>query len=284
MSHDQPGQDGKDPRGGRDEFDHFFTDRNARRPEQRDPDATAWGEAPYDDRAGTDPYDDRTQAAQPPSYGAGGQGYGDQHSYVQPPRPDEDYYGYEQGGGPYYGQEQEQRRRGNAWAPVLVIVASLLVVGVVAAIALTRSNNNGSSQANSPLPTQTVTKTQTHSPTEQSPTQSESQPSSSSESSASSSPSSESSSASPSTSYATDLPASASPCPGGADYGTGPRTTCAFAGVVASRYQSAKDADGNASFSATSPETHQSYDVTCTAGQIVTCVTTTNATVYMLRK
>ncbi|WP_265442631.1 hypothetical protein [Flexivirga meconopsidis] len=274
MSHDQNGQDGKDPRGGRDEFDHFFTDRDARRAQQRDPDATAWAEGGYDQPASGDPYDDRTQTALPPSYD-NGQGYDDQHSYVQPPRPDEDYYGYEQQGGPYYGQ-QPPRRRGNIWAPVAVIVASLLVVGVIAAIALNRSGDSGQ-QANSPLPTQTVTKTQTQSPSEQSPSSTDS--SSSSESS-SSSPSSSQSSAS----YATALPGSASPCPGSADYGVGPRTTCAFAAVVATKYNSAKDSDGNASFSATSPETRKSYDVTCTAGDVVTCVTTTNATVYMLRK
>jgi hypothetical protein len=254
VSHDQPGQG--DPSGGRDEFDHFFSDRNGSKSSAQDPDTTAWADPAEADA-------DRTQAT----------GHA---SYVRPPQPQQydeyapaDQSGYYQPAA-YY--DEPPQRRGAMWAPVAVIVASLAIVAVVIAIIL---NNSSGKMANGAFtPTQTVTQT-----TNQNPSQSSS--SSSSSSTSSGSPSSSSSSSSPKP--ATKLPAAASGCPGSDSYGTGPKTSCSFAGVVATLYNAKKHDDGSASFSAKSPETHDNYKVSCAAEKYVTCTTETGAIIYILR-
>lgn len=257
MSHDQPGQD--DPRGGRDEFDHFFSDRG-NGSEATDPDQTAWADPAYTDS-------DRTQSTQ--------------HApYVRPPQPQRDEYGPADHGGYYppeaYYQEPQQRR-GAMWAPVAVIVASLAIVVVV--IALILNNSSGKMTQGAFTPTQTVTQTSTgQSPSKESSSQS---PSSSSPSSSSKSSSSSSSS---SPSYATALPGAAGACPGTDSYGTGPKTSCTFAGVVATLYNAKKNDAGQASFRAKSPATHDNYKVSCQAESYVTCTTETGAIIYILRK
>ncbi|RNI19664.1 hypothetical protein [Flexivirga caeni] len=250
MSHDHPGQD--DPSGGRDEFDHFFSDTSARR-EAEDPDSTAWAGQPYDA--------DRTHAVE-------------HASYVRPPQPmhDEyapagpDYYQPE----PYY--EEPPRRRGTMWAPILVIVASLAIVAVVVAVIL--HNSTGRMKANPATPTATVTETTTRgaSPTSSGPSSSQSTGSASS-------------GASPTSSgYATALPGEASSCPGSSSYGTGPATSCAFAAVVTNLYNAEKNSDGRASFAAESPTTHEKYNVSCHQESYVTCTTDTGAVVYILHQ
>jgi len=222
VSHDQPGQD--NPSGGRDEFDHFFSDRGGNST-NRDPDATAWADASYDDR---------TQA--------------NQHApYVRPPEQQQ-YNEYEPADQGYYepaGYYQEPPpRKSTMWAPVLVIVASLAIVAVVIAIIL--NNSNGRMAKGSFKPTATVTKTATQPQTS---TQSQS-PQTSKPSSSKPSPSSSASK------VAKSLPGSATSCPGTSSYGTGPKTTCSFAGVVSSLYNAKKNKDGDASFRAKSPATH----------------------------
>lgn len=255
MSHDQPGQG--NPSGGRDEFDHFFSDRNGSKSSPRDPDTTAWADPAEADV-------DRTQAT----------GHA---SYVRPPQPQQyDEYGPADQSGYYqpaaYYDEPPQRR-GAMWAPVAVIVASLAIVAVVIAIIL---NNSSGKMANGAFtPTQTVTRTS------QGPSQSSSSSSnSSSPSSNSSSPSSKPSSSKP----ASKLPAAASSCPGSDSYGTGPKTSCSFAGVVSTLYNARHHKDGSASFRAKSPTTHDNYKVSCQAGSYVTCTTETGAVIYLLSK
>jgi hypothetical protein len=261
VSHDQPGQG--NPSGGRDEFDHFFSDRNQPAASQ-DPDTTAWA-----DPANADA--DRTQATE--------------HApYVRPPQQYDEYGPADQSGyyepAPY--REEPPQRRGAMWAPVAVIVASLAIVAIV--IALILNNSTGKMAQGAFTPTQTVTKTTTQ---QSSPSPSSSSPSSSSASSSSSSSStSSSSSSSPSSSSsspASQLPASAGSCPGTSSYGTGPKTSCGFAGVVATLYNAKKQSDGSASFTAKSPETHKNYQVSCQAGSYVTCTTETGAIIYVVR-
>ena len=258
MSHDQPGQD--DPRGGRDEFDHFFSDHNGPKPSSQDPDTTAWADPAEADA-------DRTQAT-------------NHAPYVRPPQPQQyDEYGPAEQSGYYqpaaYYDEPPQRR-GAMWAPVAVIVASLAIVAVVIAIIL--NNSSGKMAGGAFTPTQTVTQTTTQDPSQSSKSSSPS-PSSSS---ASSSDSSSSSSSSSSTD-ASKLPGSAGSCSGSDTYGTGPKTSCAFAGVVATLYNAKKGKDGNASFHAKSPTTHDNYKVNCQAAAYVTCTTETGAVVYVVR-
>lgn len=255
MSHDQPGQG--DPSGGRDEFDHFFSDRNGSTSSPRDPDTTAWADPAEADA-------DRTQAT----------GHA---PYVRPPQPQQydEYAPAEQTGyyqpAAYY--EEPPQRRGAIWAPVAVIVASLAIVAVVIAIIL--NNSSGKMSGGAFTPTQTVTQTS-------SPQSSQSSGSSSARSS-SSSPSSSASSSS-SSKPASKLPSSASACPGTDSYGTGPKTTCSFAGVVSTLYNAKKHKDGSASFRAKSPATHDNYKVSCQSGSYVTCTTETGAVIYILSK
>lgn len=246
MSHDHPGQD--NPSGGRDEFDHFFTERSTGSA-GRDPDATAWAGQPYDA--------DQTHASE--------------HApYVRPPQSQ--YDEYEPADQTYYQEaayyEEPPQRRGAMWAPVAVIVASLAIVAVVIAIIL--HNSTGRMTQGAFTPTATVTKTATQNP---------SSPSTSSQS-RSSSPSS--SAGASSSSAATSLPGSA--CPGSDKFTTGPATSCAFAGVVDTLYNAKKGPDGNASFRAKSPTTHDKYAVNCQAGNYVTCTTETGAVIYILSK
>lgn len=278
MSHDHPGQD-DNPSGGRDEFDHFFTDRGAT-PGHQDPDATAWAGRPYDA--------DQTQTAahapyvRPPhqqprydEYPPAEQTEAVEHTpYVRPPQEPQ-YDEYEPAGQGYYppaGYYQEPpQRKSTMWAPVAVIVASLAIVAVVIAFIL--NNSTGRMTQGAFTPTATVTETTT-------PTQS---------SGASSSPSpksstSHSSSSSSAQHYATSLPGSASSCPGSDSYGTGPKTSCGFAAVVATLYNAKKDSDGNASFRAKSPTTHDKYNVSCHEDSYATCTTDTGAIVYVLHK
>ncbi|GAB3493877.1 hypothetical protein [Flexivirga lutea] len=267
MSHDQPGQD--DPRGGRDEFDHFFSDRG-QQPAQ-DPDATAWAGPADSDR--THPRDQAPDQTAAP--------------YVRPPQEPQydEYQPADQRYEPAAYYEEPPQRRGAMWAPVAVIVASLAIVAIVIAIIL--NNSSGRMAQGAFTPTKTVTQTTGGQPSQ---TPSSSETSQSSQSSESSSPSSSSSSASSSSdsssspSFATSLPGAAGACPGTDSYGTGPKTSCGFAGVVSTIYNAKKDKDGNASFKAKSPETHDNYQVTCQADQYVTCTTETGAVVYILRK
>lgn len=256
MSHDQPGQD--DPSGGRDEFDHFFS-KHSGPTDSPDPDTTAWADPGQADA-------DRTQAA----------GHA---PYARPPQPEPyDEYGPAQQSGHYPPAyyEEPPRRRGAMWAPVAVIVASLAIVAVV--IALILGNSSGKLAGGAFTPTQTVTQTATQG-SSRAPSSSASQSPSSSSSS-----SSTSSSSSSSADQAGALPSSAGSCSGSDSYGTGPKTSCGFAGVVATLYNAKKDKDGNASFEAKSPETHDNYKVSCQAASYVTCTTETGAIVYILRK
>jgi hypothetical protein len=249
VSHDQPGQD--NPSGGRDEFDHFFSDRGGSSA-PRDPDATAWADASYDDRTQVNqhaPYVRPPEAQQYDEFDHANEGYYEPAGYYQEPPP----------------------RKSAMWAPVLVIVASLAIVAVVIAIIL--NNSNGRMAKGSFKPTATVTKTATPST---------SQGQSSQSSSSSQSPSSPSSSPS-SSHFATALPGSAASCPGSDSYGTGPKTTCSFAGVVSTLYEAKKNKAGDASFRAKSPATHAKYSVNCQANAYVTCTTETGAVVYILR-
>ena len=253
MSHDHEGQ-GTNPGGGRDEFDHFFSDRPANSA-GRDPDATAWAGPAYDG--------EQTQASEHATYA---------RPAAQPER--QQYDEYEQTHyqpAAYY--EEPPQRKGAVWAPVAVIVASLAIVAVV--IALILNNSTGRMTEGAFTPTATVTKTAT-----QSPTQSASR--SSSSQTAQSSQSSGASSSSPS--YATALPGSASACPGSDSYGTGPKTSCSFAAVVAALYNAKKDDAGDASFQAKSPETHDKYSVSCHEDSYVTCTTDTGAIIYVLHQ
>lgn len=266
MSHDQPGSG--DPRGGRDDFDHFFTDRSGGGQPPQDPDATVWGgtgeqrgqaeQGAYTQRMPARPYQP-PQSQYDAEYDAG---------YANQPRED---YGQPQGAG-YY---DEPPRNGNkALAPILVIVASLIVIAVVAFFALHHSSKSTDATSTTPLPTQTSQSTPS---TTQSQDQSPSDTQSSPESSTGQSSSSDSASASANPIF----PASATACPGTSAYATGPKTSCAFAAVVASTYQAKKDSSGNATFSAVSPETGDTYQVSCTSGSYVTCVTTTKAIIYV---
>ncbi|TWE10355.1 hypothetical protein [Rudaeicoccus suwonensis] len=266
MSHDQPGSG--DPRGGRDDFDHFFTDRNGGGQPPQDPDATVWGGAgeqhgqaeqgAYTQRMPARPYEPQQYDAE---YDAG---------YANQPRED---YGRPQGGG-YY--DEPPRNGSKALAPILVIVASLIVIALVAFFALHHSSSKDNDAATTPLPSQTsqstpsTTQSQSQS---QSPSQTQSSPESSTDQS--------SSSDSPSSSANPLFPSSATACPGTSEYATGPKTSCPFAAVVASTYAAKKDSSGNATFSAVSPETGDTYQVSCTSGDYVTCVTTTKAIVYI---
>lgn len=276
MSHDHPGQDGN-PSGGRDEFDHFFTDRGAPSGHQ-DPDATAWAGRPYDA--------DQTQASahppyvrpphQPPRYDEYPPDQTDsaEHSpYVRPPQEpqyDQADQGYYQPAGYYHETPQ---RKSAMWAPVAVIVASLAIVAVVIAIIL--HNSTGRMTQGAFTPTATVTETTTQNPSDSSTRSSGSSQSSTSSSSGSSSSGD---------GYATSLPGSASSCPGSDTYGTGPKTSCGFAAVVATLYDAKKDDNGNAAFRAKSPTTHRKYDVTCHEDSYATCTTDTGAIVYVLHK
>ncbi|MFC6704694.1 hypothetical protein [Flexivirga alba] len=194
---------------------------------------------------------------------------------MRPPQPQQydeyapaDQSGYYQ---PEAYYEEPPQRRGAMWAPVAVIVASLAIVAVVIAIIL---NNSSGKMANGAFtPTQTVTRTSTQD-SSQSPSSSSSQ----------SPTSSSSSSGSSSSTAASTLPGSAGSCSGSDSYGTGPKTSCAFAGVVATLYNAKKGQDGNASFQAKSPTTHDNYKVNCQAASYVTCTTETGAVVYILRK
>lgn len=269
MSHDHPGQgpsEGRqNPGRGRDEFDHFFSNSSGKHNDATDPDATAWS------GAGAPQYDgDRTQAIGHPSYvrPAQPQQYDEfapagQERYDDYAQADQDYY---QPPGHF---EEPRQRRGAMWAPVLVIVASLAIVAVVIAIIL--NNSSGRMAQGAFTPTATVTRTTTQ---DVSPSQSSSGGQSSS---SSSSPSSSGSN------YATSLPGDASGCPGSSSYGTGPRTSCEFAGVVSTLYNAKKNKDGEASFKAKSPETHRNYAVSCHADSYVTCTTETGAVIYILR-
>lgn len=257
MSHDQPGQ-GQDPSGGRDEFDHFFSDRRDSTG-STDPDTTAWADPTHADA-------DRTQAT-------------DHAPYVRPPQspqsPQYDEYGPAEQSGYYQPAafyEEPAQRRGAMWAPVAVIVASLAIVAVVIAIILNNSSGKMANGAFTPTATVTQTTSQDSSP---SPKSSSESPSSSQSSSPSSTPSSD---------YATALPGSANSCSESASYGTGPKTSCNFAGVVAALYNAKQNKDGNASFEAKSPTTHDKYKVSCQADKYVTCTTDTGAIVYILRK
>ena len=284
MSHDHPGQDGN-PSGGRDEFDHFFTDRGATSGQQ-DPDTTAWAGQPYDA--------DQTQTAshapyvRPPQqhplydeYPPADQTDAVEHTpYVRPPQDPHaaGWDEYEPAGQGYYppaGYYQEPpQRKSTMWAPVAVIVASLAIVAVVIAIIL--NNSTGRMTQGAFTPTATVTETTTPSPTQSSGGSSSQSPKSSTSSSSASSSSSDH--------YATSLPGSASSCPGSDSYGTGPKTSCGFAAVVATLYNAKKDDHGNASFRAKSPTTHDNYDVSCHEDSYTTCTTDTGAIVYILHK
>lgn len=258
MSHDQNGQG--NPSGGRDEFDHFFSDRRGSAGSS-DPDTTAWADPARVDA-------DRTRAT----------GHA---PYVRPPQPQYDEYepadnsGYYQPAG-YF--EEPPQRRGAMWAPVAVIVASLAIVAIVIAIIL---NNSSGKMANGAFtPTATVTQTTNQDSSQSSNPSSKSPGSSSSKSSSSKSSSSSSSSAA----HAKSLPGSAGSCPGSDSYGTGPKTSCSFAAVVSTLYNAKKGQDGGASFEAKSPTTHDNYKVNCQADKYVTCTTETGAVVYILRK
>lgn len=252
MSHDHGGQ-GSNPGGGRDEFDHFFSDQSTSRSAQ-DPDATAWAEPPYDR--------DRTRSSE-------------HATYARPaPQPERQPYDeYQPADRTHYQPaafyEEPPQRKGAVWAPVAVIVASLAIVAVVIAIIL--NNSTGRMTEGAFTPTATVTETTT--PHSQSSGQSSSAQSSQSPSSSESS-----------SSYATSLPGSASACPGSDTYGTGPKTSCSFAAVVATLYNAKKNSAGDASFRAKSPETHDKYAVTCHEDSYVTCTTETGAIVYLLHQ
>ena len=258
----------EDRRGGRDEFDHFFTDRGASAGAQ-DPDATAWAGGGYDA--------DQT-AAHPPYVRPPQQPQYDQPQY---PETSAGWDEYEPAGQGYYQPaayyEEPPQRRSAMWAPVAVIVASLAIVAVVIAIIL--NNSTGRMTEGAFTPTATVTETTT-------PTQSSGQSSSQSSRPSQSSTSTSSSSASSSSpdDYATSLPGSAAPCPGSDSYGIGPKTSCGFAAVVATLYNAEKDDNGDASFRAKSPTTHRKYAVSCHEDSYATCTTETGAIVYVLHR
>lgn len=260
MSHDHPGQG--DPSGGRDEFDHFFTDRGSSSGRQ-DPDATAWAGRPYDS--------DRTHTVEHAPY-----------VRPAPPQQEPQYDEYQPADPGYYQPaayyQEPPQRKGAVWAPVAVIVASLAIVAVVIAIIL--NNSTGRMTQGAFTPTATVTETTTQTP---------SQPSQSSQESPESSEKPKSSKSgkdkrSKESKYATSLPGSASACPGSDSYGTGPATSCGFAQVVATLYNAKRDDNGNASFRAKSPTTHRKYSVTCHEDSYATCTTDTGAVVYVLHK
>ncbi|TWP38248.1 DotU family type IV/VI secretion system protein [Leekyejoonella antrihumi] len=239
-----PDDGGSGPKGPDfdDTFDHFFSKRPQRDPDETRPVPT--GPPP----GGPDEATHEWRGTTPPP---------------APVSPRQAPIGQQFAPGWTGGQTPEQpRRRGGAALPLLVIAASLIVVAVVVYFAL----GNGSKapvQANhSPLPTASGSASP------------RSGGSSGSSAPSSSSPSSPSNSAAP-------LPQGSSDCHSTA-YAVGPKTSCEFGASVAAAAGAAAFKNGTATLTGVySPETKQNYTLTCTQGGYLTCVTTTGAVVYV---